>query len=104
MRENRRMKQPQRLSDKAISQRLTTLPGWTIKSGKLHRAFRFSDFSHAFGWMTRCALEAEKMDHHPEWTNVYSVVTVRLTSHDAGGLTTRDFQLAREFSRVFDES
>ena len=98
------MKQPAPLSDKATAQRLAALPGWTIKSGKLQRAFRFSDFSHAFGFMTRCALEAEKMNHHPDWTNVYSIVTVRLVSHDAGGLTARDFQLARELSRVFDES
>ena len=104
MRENRRMKQSSTLSEKTIARRIAVLPGWTIKSGKLHRAFHFSDFSHAFGWMTRCALEAEKMNHHPEWTNVYSVVTVRLVSHDAGGLTARDFQLAQEFSRVFDES
>ncbi|MEO6323949.1 MAG: 4a-hydroxytetrahydrobiopterin dehydratase [Thermoanaerobaculia bacterium] len=98
------MKNPSPLSEKAVSQRLSALPGWSLKSGKLLRAFHFSDFSHAFGFMTRCALEAEKMNHHPDWTNVYSVVTVRLVSHDAAGITARDFQLAKEFSRVFDES
>lgn len=91
-----------RLPAKLIEHRMKTLPEWTIRAGKLHRVFRFRDFSEAFGWMTRCALAAEKANHHPEWTNVYSTVTVRFTTHDAGGLTALDFRLASEFGRIFD--
>jgi 4a-hydroxytetrahydrobiopterin dehydratase len=64
------------------------------------RTFTFADFSQAFGFMTRAALAAEKMDHHPEWTNVYKTVTVTLTSHDAGGITERDIRLAEAMDRI----
>ncbi len=66
----------------------------------ISKQYRFRDFSEAFGWMTRAALLAEKMDHHPDWTNVYNRVDVTLTSHDAGGLTNRDFTLARAFDAI----
>ena len=70
--------------------------GWSLVEGRdaLTRTFKFKDFSEAFGWMSRVALLAEKMDHHPEWSNVYRTVEVTLTSHDAGGLTQRDIDLA----------
>ena len=67
---------------------------WHIEDGKLHREFRFSDFTGAFAFMTRVALVAERMNHHPEWFNVYNRVRIDLTTHDAGGLTTLDFELA----------
>ncbi len=66
----------------------------------ISKQYRFRDFSEAFGWMTRAALLAEKMDHHPDWTNVYNRVDVTLTSHDAGGLTDRDFTLAEAFDAI----
>ena len=71
------------------------LPGWTLEGEALVRSFRFADFSAAFAFMTRVALLAEKADHHPEWTNVWNRVDIRLTTHDAGGLTARDVALAR---------
>jgi 4a-hydroxytetrahydrobiopterin dehydratase len=71
-----------------------TPPGWEVGDGKLHREFRFGDFVEAFGFMSRCALVAEKMDHHPEWSNVWNRVTVDLVTHDAGGITDRDVTMA----------
>ena len=70
--------------------------GWTRLADRdaIAKTFTFRNFVEAFGWMTRAALIAEKMDHHPEWTNVYRIVAVTLTSHDAGGLTARDVRLA----------
>ena len=67
---------------------------WHIEDGKLHREFRFADFTEAFAFMTRAALVAERMNHHPEWFNVYNRVRIDLTTHDAGGLNTLDFELA----------
>jgi 4a-hydroxytetrahydrobiopterin dehydratase len=84
-----------RLTDAEIVQALQTLPGWSVENGKLHREFRFPDFVMAFGFMATSAIAIEKMDHHPEWSNVYNRVTVDLTTHDAGGITVRDLQLAR---------
>lgn len=68
---------------------------WTIEGGKLHREFRFADFVQAFAFMSGCALVAERLNHHPEWFNVYNRVRVDLTTHDAGGITEHDFELAR---------
>jgi 4a-hydroxytetrahydrobiopterin dehydratase len=73
---------------------------WELREGKLHKAFAFPDFVHAFGFMTQAALVAESMDHHPEWTNVYRHVTVDLSTHDAGGLTALDFALAARMERL----
>jgi len=88
------------LSGPDLAEALRDLPGWTAEPGKLHKTFRFADFSAAFGWMTRVALFAEKRDHHPEWTNVWDTVTVDLVSHDAGGITARDVDLAKEMERL----
>jgi len=75
--------------------------GWELVDGpKLRREFHFGDFVEAFGFMTRCALVAERMDHHPNWSNVYSTVIVELWSHDVGGVSDRDVQLAEEMSRL----
>ncbi|MFZ1414854.1 MAG: 4a-hydroxytetrahydrobiopterin dehydratase [Defluviicoccus sp.] len=75
---------------------LAELPGWQQVAGRdaIHRTFRFEDFNRAFGFMARVALQAEKMNHHPEWFNVYNRVDVVLSTHDAGGLTARDIRLA----------
>jgi 4a-hydroxytetrahydrobiopterin dehydratase len=70
------------------------LPGWSVKDGKLHREYKFSDFPHAIGFMTIAAPGIEKMNHHPEWLNVYNRVTVDLSTHDAGGITQKDYDLA----------
>lgn len=72
------------------------LNAWTSKQEKLCKSFVFSDFAEAFSWMTRVAIEAEKMNHHPEWFNVYNRVEVELTTHDAGGVTDLDFTLAEK--------
>ena len=70
------------------------LPGWSVKGGKLHREYKFADFPHAFGMMATAAPAIEKMNHHPEWSNVYNQVKVDLSTHDAGGITQKDFDLA----------
>ena len=93
------MSRPKSIADADIQKRLDegqdgALSGWTLTEGKLHRDFRFDNFIEAFGFMTQVALMAEKMGHHPEWSNVYSQVAVDLTTHDAGGVTDLDFQLA----------
>ena len=73
---------------------LQRLPEWKIVDGKLSREFRFHDFADAFAFMSACALRIHALDHHPEWSNVYASVNVQLVTHDAGGITTRDVELA----------
>jgi len=92
---------PKALPPHAIAERLESdLPGWSLAGGKLHRAFRFPDFARAFAFMSAAALHAEKLDHHPEWSNVYDRVTVDLVTHDAQGVTELDFELAGRMSRL----
>ena len=88
------MAAPTRLADTEVAARLEDLPGWTLAAGKLRRAFVFRDFVEAWGFMSAVALVAEAMGHHPEWSNVWNRVTVDLTTHDAGGLSALDFDLA----------
>lgn len=85
-----------RLNDEERQNALESLPEWEMVEGRdaIMRSFSFQDFNEAFGWMTRIALVAEKMNHHPEWANVYRTVDVILTTHDAGGLTQLDVNLA----------
>ena len=73
---------------------------WQETNNKLYRKFQFKNFSEAFAFMTRVAIEAEKMDHHPEWFNVYKTVEVTLSTHDAGGLTDRDVKLAEAMDKI----
>lgn len=94
------MARPQRLSDAEISSRLATLPNWTVAAGKLHRELRFATFVEAFGFMAALALVAERMNHHPEWFNVYNRVVIDLTTHDAQGITALDFELAAAAERL----
>jgi 4a-hydroxytetrahydrobiopterin dehydratase len=82
------------LSAEEVQSALSTLPGWAIVDGKLHREYRFPDFTHAFGFMAAAATAIEKLDHHPEWFNVYGRVTVDLWTHDSGGITAKDTKLA----------
>jgi 4a-hydroxytetrahydrobiopterin dehydratase len=92
----------QKLDSTDISEKLATVSDWSIDAGEtaLSRSFKFANFSEAFGFMTRAALAAEKLDHHPEWKNVYRTVDIRLTTHDAGGLTGLDFDLAAEMDAI----
>ncbi len=88
------MAAPTRLTDTEIAARLPALPGWTLEGGKLHKTFAFRDFVEAWGFMSAVALVAETLGHHPEWSNVWNRVTVDLTTHDAGGISALDFDLA----------
>jgi 4a-hydroxytetrahydrobiopterin dehydratase len=90
-----------KLGTKAVSEAMAGLDGWSLAEDGLSisRTFTFKNFSEAFGFMTRSALAAEKLDHHPEWSNVYKTVVVKLNTHDAGGLTALDFELAKRMSR-----
>jgi 4a-hydroxytetrahydrobiopterin dehydratase len=83
-----------KLTKEEVEHALGALPGWTIAGGKLHREYQFPDFTHAFGFMATAATAIEKMDHHPEWFNVYGRVVIDLETHDAGGITGMDVKLA----------
>ena len=96
------MPRPRAMSEEEIGRELGSLEGWAISDDKLHRSFTFDNFVEAFGFMSRVALIAEKMDHHPEWSNVYNRVAVDLTTHDADGITELDFSLARAMNRIAD--
>jgi 4a-hydroxytetrahydrobiopterin dehydratase len=89
-----------KLTDAEIQRELATTPGWALAAGKLQRTFQFRDFVAAFGFMASAALVAERMNHHPEWFNVYRTVRVDLATHDAGGITALDFELARAMNAI----
>ena len=91
----------EKMNRQAIEAAMAELDGWTLAedAGSISRTFTFRNFSEAFAFMTRSALAAEKLDHHPDWSNVYKTVEVRLNTHDAGGLTALDFDLARKMNR-----
>ena len=88
------------LSSADIEHRLTELSHWQVVDGKLHRQLTFKDFVEAFGFMSRVALVAEAMNHHPEWSNVWNRVTIDLTTHDAGGISVQDFELAQRIDEL----
>lgn len=92
----------ERLEGTSREKGLASLPDWCLVAGRdaLQRTFRFENFNQAWGFMCRVALVAEKLDHHPEWTNVWNRVDVTLTTHDAGGLTALDLRLARAMDRI----
>jgi 4a-hydroxytetrahydrobiopterin dehydratase len=91
----------EKLDRDAVREALAGLDGWALAEDGLsiHRTFTFRNFSEAFAFMTRSALAAEKLDHHPDWSNVYKTVEVKLNTHDAGGLTALDFELAKKMNR-----
>jgi 4a-hydroxytetrahydrobiopterin dehydratase len=93
---------PQKLTSEARKAALAKLSGWTEVKDRdaISRKFVFKDFNEAFGFMTRAALVAEKMDHHPEWFNVYKTVEVTLSTHDAGGVTELDVKLAETMNKL----
>lgn len=84
-----------RLTEEEIRTELSGLQGWSVVNGKLHKDFVFDDFIEAFGFMCKAAIHIEKMNHHPEWFNVYNKISVDLVTHDAGGITQNDIALAR---------
>jgi 4a-hydroxytetrahydrobiopterin dehydratase len=89
-----------RLSDEQIREELTGLSGWSIVNGKLHKNFLFKDFIEAFGFMCKAAIHIEKINHHPEWFNVYNKISIDLVTHDAGGITQNDIVLARTLNSL----
>jgi 4a-hydroxytetrahydrobiopterin dehydratase len=91
-----------RLTEAERSELLPALDGWVLVEGRdaIHKRFVFDDFNAAFGWMTRVALVAEAMNHHPEWSNTYNKVEVTLATHDAKGLTRRDIELAQRMDQM----
>lgn len=91
---------PKKLTQVEIKKRVQALPKWRVVRGKLHREFKFANFTQAFGFMAQVALLAEKRDHHPDWSNSYDKVVIDLSSHDAGGLTQRDFELATAIDSI----
>jgi len=89
-----------KLSEEQLSAAMAELSGWSVKDGKLHKDYRFPDFVHAFGFMATSAIAIEAMNHHPEWFNVWNQVRVDLTTHDAGGITQNDVDLARKLDSI----
>jgi 4a-hydroxytetrahydrobiopterin dehydratase len=90
-----------KLTEAEVKQLLSEVQGWTLEGGKLHRAFQCKDFVAAFGNMTRVALVAEAMNHHPEWFNVWNKVVIDLNTHSVGGISDQDFKLAGKINEIF---
>ena len=90
----------QKLDDDQIASHLEQLDGWALENGKIHKDFQFKDFVAAFGFMARVALVAESMNHHPEWFNVWNRVSIDLATHDVGGISTSDFELAAKIDEL----
>jgi len=88
------------VSPAALEMHLATHPTWSVVDGKLHRELTFPNFIDAFGFMTRAALVAQSMDHHPEWSNVYGTVVIDLTTHSAGGITENDLELSNALDEL----
>ena len=89
------MAEKKSLNRTELATRLLDLPDWAERDGKLHRELKFASFPEAFAFMTRVALAAERMNHHPDWFNSYTTVVIDLTSHDVGGISERDLKLAK---------
>ena len=91
---------PTKLSNAEVKAALDGLAGWSLEKGKLHREYKFANFVEAFGFMASAALVAESMNHHPEWSNVYRAVKIDLTTHDLGGVSARDLEMAKRFETL----
>ena len=89
-----------KLSDSEIEAEVTKLLGWKLVNGKLNKSFEFKSFIEAFGFMTRVAMQAEKMNHHPEWFNVYNKVKIDLVTHDVNGISNYDIKLANAINKI----
>ena len=94
--------EPYLLHDEELKELVVKIPGWEIKSEEIQREFNFSSFVEAFSFMTKVALICEKYNHHPYWENVYSKVTIHLSTHDMGGITNLDQAVASEINLIFD--
>ena len=93
---------PKRLANDELTEAVKRLKGWRADGGAILRTFTFADFNAAFGFMARAALVAEKMDHHPDWSNSYKTVEVKLSTHSAGGVTEHDIALAEAMNKIAD--
>ncbi|MCC4212332.1 4a-hydroxytetrahydrobiopterin dehydratase [Leeuwenhoekiella parthenopeia] len=91
-----------KLDTRSIEERLEKLEGWEYKDNSIHTSLEFENFKEAFSMMTRIAFEAENQQHHPEWTNVYNTLNISLSTHDAGGVTEKDFKLALAIEKLID--
>ncbi|WP_378175139.1 4a-hydroxytetrahydrobiopterin dehydratase [Aquimarina sp. SS2-1] len=92
-----------KLTEAEITSRLEKMDGWEYEDNALHTSFEFENFKDAFSAMSRIAFEAEALNHHPDWSNVYNVVTISLSTHDADGITEKDFQLAKAIDGIVEE-
>ena len=89
-----------KLTEKEIESEVTKIQGWKVVNGKLNKSFEFKDFVEAFGFMTKVAMQAEKMNHHPEWFNVYNKVNIDLVTHDLNGISNYDMNLANAINKI----
>lgn len=94
----------EKLSERTIEERLDKMEGWVYKDGAIEASFEFKDFREAFAMMTKIAFECEVEEHHPDWTNIYNQLKIRLNTHDAGGVTEKDFRLAHTIWKIIHES
>jgi len=101
--ENLKIETMSKLSEETIAEKLKSLEGWEYTDNCLATTFEFKNFKEAFTLMTRIAFECEEMQHHPDWTNVYNQLEIRLNTHDAGGVTEKDFQLAEIIENLVSE-
>ncbi|PRX55406.1 4a-hydroxytetrahydrobiopterin dehydratase [Flagellimonas meridianipacifica] len=92
----------EKLNETQIKNELNNLEGWKYENGSIVKTFQFADFKEAFSVMTHIAFEAEKANHHPEWENVYNRLTIKLNTHDAGGITSYDFDLAKTIESIIN--
>ncbi len=92
----------EKLSERTIEERLEKLEGWEYVDGAIEASFEFKNFKEAFSVMTLIAFECEAQNHHPDWSNVYNSLNIRLNTHDAGGVTEKDFELAHAIERIID--
>jgi 4a-hydroxytetrahydrobiopterin dehydratase len=93
-----------KLSESEIRSALRDVTGWTVLNDKLHCEYKFADFIQAFGFMASAAIAAEAMGHHPEWMNIYNRLIIDLTTHDAGGISAKDFELARKLNALYPKA
>ncbi|MBV9176552.1 MAG: 4a-hydroxytetrahydrobiopterin dehydratase [Nitrososphaeraceae archaeon] len=92
-----------KLSEQEIEHEVAKIPGWKVFNGKLNRTFEFESFVQAFGFMTKVAMESEKLNHHPEWFNVYNRLEINLVTHDVNGISNYDIKLAENINRLYNK-
>jgi 4a-hydroxytetrahydrobiopterin dehydratase len=92
-----------KLSEQEIEHEVAKIPGWKVLNGKLNRTFEFESFVQAFGFMTKVAMESEKLNHHPEWFNVYNRLEINLVTHDVNGISNYDIKLAEKINRLYNK-